>query len=156
MNDIYEKNELLMQLINTSETLIKELEIPVKTLSYLMKHDKIESFLCMFISAKNIDLAHILKKEKRKIDRLFTFNENTDETFYVLLCINTKVEGSYKFSERLMRHITLGKGKEIHCLNVEIKGISCTLDELILNVYNDYLELRDKDKTKNVQFKAIH
>ncbi len=151
------KNKILMtEHIDICESLIRELEPYVKTLSYIMKDNKIESFLFMIISAKNIDLYHILNEEKRQTDKLFSFDKNRDDTFYVLVCMDTKVEGSYKFSERLMRHISLNNGKDIKCMNIEIKGISHHADELILDAYNDYLYLKHKSKAKNVQFKTIH
>lgn len=152
---IEEDKILLMQHIGTYEVLIRELGVQIKALSYSMKRKEIESFLLMMISAKNIDLYDILNEQKRQTDKLFCFNKDNDEAFHVLVCINTRVEGSYKFSERLMRHIVLSHGEDVNCMNTEVKGTPDSPDELILDAYNDYLHLRDKSKSKNIQFKTV-
>ena len=78
------------------------------------------SFVLMLMTAKDIDLQALLTEEKRDTDILFEIDK--EESLYVMLCQDTKVDGGYRFAERIIRNILLDNGNDIYCTELEIRA----------------------------------
>ncbi len=84
-----------------------------------MDLEREQTFVLMLLTAKDIDLNTLLNKEKRDTDILYEIDK--EESIYVMLCQDTKVDGGYRFAERVIRNIQLDKGTDIYCTELEVR-----------------------------------
>ncbi len=99
--------------------MIDKLRTSIDILYYFLEHKKDQTFVIVLISAKEIDLYDLLKNEKRETDMLFKINK--EENLHAVLCQKTKVEGGYRFAERVLRKILLSGGHSIYTVALEVR-----------------------------------
>ena len=141
-----------------------ELELVVKTLDklgttidvvyYLMEHENAESFVLMSITAKDVDLYPLLEKQKRDTDILFEIDK--DESLYVMLCQDTKVDGGYRFAERIIQNIQSENGNEIYCTVVEMKSTHYSPKQIILKLLETFIKSKQMNKTDEIVFRSLN
>ena len=103
-----------------------------------MEHENEQSFVLMLMTAKDIDLHALLNKEKRDTDILFEIDK--EESLYVMLCQDTKVDGGYRFAERVIRNILLDNGTDIYCTELEIKATHYSPKQVILKLLETFIK----------------
>ena len=74
--------------------MLKTLEPTIDIMYYLMDLKEEQTFVLMLLTAKDIDLNTLLNKEKRDTDILYEIDK--EESIYVMLCQDTKVDGGYQ------------------------------------------------------------
>lgn len=141
-----------------------ELELVVKTLDtlrttidvvyYLMEHENAESFVLMILTAKDVDLHPLLDKEKRDTDILFEIDK--EEALYVMLCQDTKVDGGYRFAERIIDNIKSENGKEIYCTEMEVKSTHYSPKQIILKLLETFIKSKQVDKSGEIVFRSLN
>ena len=141
-----------------------ELELVVKTLDklkttidvvyYLMEHENAQSFVLMVVTAKDVDLNTLLDKQKRDTDILFEVDK--EESFYVMLCQDTKVDGGYRFAERIIKNIQSENGTEIYCTEVEIKSTHFTPQQIILKLLETFIKSQRDNKMGEIVFRSLN
>ncbi len=142
----------------------KEIELAVKMLDtlqtaidiiyYLMDHDKEQAFVLMLLTAKNIDLNTLLEKEKRDTDILYEIDK--EESMYVMLCQDTKVDGGYRFAERVIRNIQLGEGTDIYCTELEVRVRHYTPKQVVLKLLETFVKSKQLNKSNEIIFRSLH
>ena len=83
--------------------MLDRLENTIDIIYYLMDNENQQAFVIMLLTANDIDLNALLAKEKRDTDILFEIDK--EESLYVMLCQDTKVDGGYRFAERIISKI---------------------------------------------------
>ena len=141
-----------------------ELELVVKTLDklqttidviyYLSEHENAESFVLMAVTAKDVDLAPLLEYQKRDTDILFEIDK--EEALYVMLCQDTKVDGGYRFAERIIDNIQSENGNEIYCTEMEIKSTHYSPKQLILKLLETFIKSKQMNKTDEIIFRTLN
>ena len=99
--------------IQLAVKMLDKLEAMIDIIYYMMENENQQAFVLMLLTAKDTELSTLLDREKRETDILLEIDK--EEPLYAMLCQDTKVDGGYRFAERLIRNIQLDKGSDIYC-----------------------------------------
>ena len=108
----------------------------------------------MLISAKNIDMGILLEKEKRDTDILFEIDK--EDAVYLMLCQDTKVDGGYRFAERIIRNIVLDNGSDIYCTELEVRTTRHVVKDVILKLVESYIKTKQENKSGEISFRSLN
>jgi len=140
--------------IHLTVSMVRQLEDALDLMYYLMERSTENTFVLMLITAENVDLKHILQKEKRNTDVVFEINK--EENVYAMICQETKVDGAYRFAERLAGHIISEKGEDIYCSEVEVRTTKFSAKDIIFRVVDGFVKARLEEKSGEIVFKSIY
>ena len=142
----------------------KEIELAVKMLEtlqptidimyYLMDHEREQAFVLMLVTANDIDLNTLLNKEKRDTDILYEIDK--EESIYVMLCQDTKVDGGYRFAERVIRHIQIDEGTDIFCTELEVRVRHYTPKQVVLKLLETFVKSKQTNKSNEIVFRSLY
>ena len=121
---------------------------------HLMNNRDEESFVLMLISAKNVDMETLLEKEKRDTDILFEIDK--EDAVYLMLCQDTKVDGGYRFAERIIRNIVLDNGSDIYCTELEVRTTRHVVKDVILKLVESYIKTKQENKSGEISFRSLN
>lgn len=139
--------------ITLAAKMLDMLQTTIEIVYYLMEHENEESFVLMMMSADDVNLQTLLEKEKRGTDILFEIDK--EESLYVMLCQDTKVDGGYRFAERILRNIVLDKGNSIYCTELEIKATHYAPKIIILKLLETFLKSKQMNKSGEIVFRSL-
>lgn len=134
--------------------MLETLENTIDIIYYLMENENQQAFVIMLLTAKDVELNTLLDKEKRETDILFKIDE--EESLYVMLCQDTKVDGGYRFAERLIRNIQLDNGTDIYCTEVEVRGTHYTPKQVILKLLETFVKSKVSNKSNEIVFRSLN
>ncbi|WP_309498659.1 hypothetical protein [Sulfurovum sp.] len=140
--------------IELAAKMLETLQTTIEIVYYLMENENEESFVLMLITANDIDLQALLAREKRDTDILFEIDK--EEALYVILCQDTKVDGGYRFAERIIRNILLDKGNKIYCTELEIKATHYGPKKVILKLLETFIKSKQMNKSGEIIFRSLH
>ena len=140
--------------IELAVTMLDRLETTIDIMYYLMDLERDQSFVLMLLTAKDIDLNALLSKEKRETDILFEIDE--EESIYVMLCQDTKVDGGYRFAERVIRNIQLDKGRDIYCTELEVRVRHYSPKQVVLKLLETFVKSKQVEKSNEIVFRSLH
>ena len=142
----------------------KEIELAVKMLDklqttidiiyYLMEHENEQAFVLMLLTAEDVDLNTLLDKEKRDTDILFEIDK--EESLYVMLCQDTKVDGGYRFAERVIRNIQSDKGTDIYCTELEVRATHYSPKQVVLKLLETFVKSKLENKSNEIVFRSLN
>ena len=96
--------------------------------------EKIAPFSVVFLEAESENIEELLKEEKRFSDILIRIDACYNR--YVLVCLDTKVQGGFFFAQRLMRRLKTVFAKSIYMVVTDIRScefkpaqIACALTD---------------------------
>ena len=134
--------------------MIKKLGDALDLMFYLMNRSAENNFVLMLITAENVDLKKILEKEKRNTDIVYDINK--EEHVYAMICQETKVDGGYRFAERIIRNIRLDEGEDIYCSEIEVRTTKFSAKDIIFRVVDGFVKARQEEKSGNIVFKSVY
>jgi len=140
--------------IHLTVSMVRQVEDALELMYYLMDRSTENTFVLMLITAENVDLKRILEKEKRNTDIVFEINN--EENVYAMICQETKVDGGYRFAERLSGHILNEKGEDIYCSEVEVRTTKFSAKDIIFRVVDGFVKARLEEKSGEIVFKSIY
>jgi hypothetical protein len=140
--------------IKLAVNMIKDIENTIDMMYYLMERNSENNFVLMLISANNVDLKALLKKEKRDTD--IVYNVGEDECVCAMLCQETKVDGGYRFAERLINNIILDKGEDIYCAEIEVRMSKYSAKDIIFRVVDAFIKARQEKKSGEIIFHSLY
>ena len=155
--EIYDRNENLKYTakeIGLAVNMYKTLDDTLDIMFYLMQHNVENTFVVMLISAKELELKRLLEKQKRDTDLLYTIDE--EEGIYAMICQETKVDGGYRFAERLLSHIAAAKGKDVYCAELEVRTDKYSTKDIIFRTMDTYLKAKHEEKSGEIIFKSVY
>jgi hypothetical protein len=142
----------------------KEIELAVKMLDklqttidiiyYLMEHENEQAFVLMLLTAQDVDLNTLLEKEKRDTDILFEIDK--EESLYVMLCQDTKVDGGYRFAERVIHNIQLDNGRDIYCTELEVRATHYSSKQVVLKLLETFVKSKLENKSNEIVFRSLN
>ncbi|GIU00497.1 hypothetical protein TSL6_10030 [Sulfurovum sp. TSL6] len=140
--------------IQLAVKMLDNLETTIDIMYYLMENENQQAFVLMLLTANDVDLNTLLDKEKRETDILFEIDK--EESLYVMLCQDTKVDGGYRFAERLLRNIELDKGTDIYCTEVEVRATHYTPKQVILKLLETFVKSKVSNKSNEIVFRSLN
>ena len=140
--------------IELAVKMLDQMQTTIEIIYYLMEQENKQSFVLMLMTAENINLQALLDKEKRDTDILFEVDE--DKSLYVMLCQDTKVDGGYRFAERVIRNILLDNGNEIYCTELEIKATHYKPKQVILKLLETFIKSKQMNKSGEIVFRSLY
>jgi len=140
--------------ITLAVDMVKELENTIDMMFYLMNNNANNTFVLMLITADNIELKKLLEKEKRDTDLVYDIDK--DESICAMICQETKVDGGYRFAERIIRHIKLDKGENIYCAELEVRTTKYSSKDIIFRIVDAFVKAKQEEKSGEIIFKSIY
>ncbi|NOR55668.1 MAG: hypothetical protein GQ531_05620 [Sulfurovum sp.] len=134
--------------------MLASLEKTIDMVYYLMERENVGTFVLMLLKAENADMGTILEKEKRDTDILFEINK--EKSTYVMLCQDTKVDGGYRFAERVIESIAAGKGTDIYCSQVEVRTTKHPVKTVLFTLLEIFLKAQRETKTSEIVYKSLN
>ena len=119
-----------------------------------MERDPENNFVLMLISANKVELKELLKKEKRDTDIVYDVGE--EECVCAMLCQETKVDGGYRFAERLIRNVILDEGEDVYCAEIEVRTSKYNAKDIIFRVVDLFIKARHEKKSGQIIFKSLY
>lgn len=139
--------------VKLAKTMMDKLRTTVEFLYYLMDSREKLSFTMILISADDLQLAHLLPKWKRQTDVLIEIDK--DQNVYAIICQATDKEGAQVFGEILMSNIYMHGGKTTYCVETELKNTQHTIQEVIFNMVEKYIYIKQEQKSNHVYFATL-
>ncbi len=139
--------------IQLAVTMLDKLEATIDIMYYLMENENQQAFVLMLLTAQDVDLSSLLDREKRETDILLEIDK--EEPLYVMLCQDTKVDGGYRFAERLIRTMQLEKGSDIYCTELEVRATHFTPKQVILKLLETFSKSKLSNKTNEIVFRSL-
>ncbi|WP_373030484.1 hypothetical protein [Sulfurovum sp.] len=140
--------------IQLAVKMLDKLQTTIDIIYYLMEHENEQAFVLMLLTAKDIDLNTLLDKEKRDTDILFEIDK--EESLYVMLCQDTKVDGGYHFAERVIRNIQLDNGKDIYCTELEVRATHYSAKQVVLKLLETFVKSKLENKSNEIVFRSLN
>jgi len=140
--------------IKLALSIMEKMEKPIELMYYLMERENEKPFVIILISAQDIELDSLLRTEKRDTDLLFKIEE--DKNLFALICQETRVDGGYRFAERLLRSVVLNNGHSVYCTEMEIRSTKYAIKEVIFKSIESYITAKKEKKEGEITFKSLH
>ena len=140
--------------IQLAVKMLEKLETTIDIMYYLMENENQQAFVIMLLTATDVELSTLLDREKRETDILFEIDK--DESLYVMLCQDTKVDGGYRFAERLIRNIQLDKGSDIYCTELEVRATHYTPKQVVLKLLETFSKSKLSNKSNEIVFRSLN
>ena len=140
--------------ITLAAKIVEKLSSTMDIVYYLMNRGDGHSFVLMLVSAKNIDMAALLEREKRDTDILFEIDK--EESLYALICQDTRIDGGYYFAERLLQHMEIDGAEDIYCTDIEIRTTNHEIKFVILKLIEIYMKSKEDGRSNEIVFKSLN
>jgi len=140
--------------IKLALSVMEKMEKPIELMYYLMEREHEKPFVIMLISAVDIDVESLLNEEKRDTDLLFKIDE--ERNIYALICQETKVDGGYRFAERLLRTLVLHNAHTIYCTEMEVRSTRYDIKEVIFKAIESYINAHKEQKESEIVFRSLN
>jgi len=140
--------------IQLAAKMLDKLQTTIDIVYYLMEHENEQAFVLVLLTAKDVDLNTLLEKEKRDTDILFEIDK--EESIYVMLCQGTKVDGGYRFAERLLHNIELVDGNEIYCTELEVRATHYTPKQVVLKLLELFIKSQQTNNSGEIVFRSLN
>lgn len=131
-----------------------KLEKPLNLMYYLMEREDEQPFVLIFISAKNIELEKFLDREKRDTDLLFEIDDTRN--LFAVVCQETKVDGAYRFAERLLRNLIEENADTVYCIELEVRSTKHDVKDVIFKSVERYITSIKENKEGEIVFRSLH
>ncbi len=139
--------------IKLSLSVMEQMEKPLELMYYLMERENEKPFVIILISAEDVDLESLLKEAKRNTDLLFEIEKS--ENLFALICQETKVDGGYRFAERLLRTLVAKNAHTIYCTEMEIRSTRYAIKEVIFKSIESYITAKKENKESEIIFRSL-
>jgi len=140
--------------IKLALSVLEQLEKPIDVMYYLMEYENENPFVLVLLSAKNVDLMNVLISEKRDTDLLYEVNKQ--KNLYAIICQETRVDGGYRFAERLLRTLILNDAESIYCTEVEVRSTRYDTKEVIFKCIESYIKAKIEKKEREIIFRSLY
>lgn len=137
-----------------TSTLMDKLTNTIDIVYYLMDHQNEDTFVLLLLQAHNLELETLLETEKRDSDILFEIDK--EKAIYVMLCQDTKVDGGYRFAERILGNIISKGGTDIYCSELEVRSTNYKVRGVILKLVETFLMAQQEGKSGEIIYKSLN
>jgi len=137
-----------------TSTLMEKLTNAIEIVYYLMDHQDEETFVLLLLKAQNVGLGTLLEAEKRDSDILFEVDK--EKSTYAMLCQDTKVDGGYRFAERIINNITSNDGTDVYCAELEVRSTNYKLNGVILKLVETFIKVQREGRSGEIIYKSLN
>ena len=139
---------LLMKLYET-------LKLPLEFLYFLMERERDNTFVAILIqTSPEEDMHALLQNNKRGTDLLFEIDRQ--EGMYALICQGTRVDGGYRFVERLIKNVMKELTHKTYFIELEVASTKYDLKTLLFILFEMYLKAREQNRSGEIIYKSIY
>ena len=135
-------------------SLMEKLKNAIDIVYYLMDHQDEDEFVLLLMNAENVELEILLEEAKRDSDILFEIDK--EKSIYAMLCQDTKVDGGYRFAERIIRNIVSKDGTDIYCAELEVRSTNYKLRDVMLKLVETYIKAKQDGKSEEIIYKSLN
>ncbi len=139
--------------IKLALSVLDKLEKPLELLFYLMRNENEKSFVIMLLSAKNVELENIINEEKRDTDILFEMDK--EKSLYALICQETKIDGGYRFAERMHGSLAKKEAQDVYSVEIEVGSSKYTIKEVTFKLIETYLKAVNDERSGEIIFHSM-
>jgi len=139
--------------IALAATMLDKISTTMDIIYYLMGRGEERAFVIMLMSAKNVDLDELLRHEKRNTDILFEIDK--EKSVYTIICQDTKVDGGYRFAERIMRKVIEKNATDIYLTELEVRTTRYDVKYIIFKVLETFLKIQLDGKEKEIVYNSL-
>ena len=140
--------------ISLVATMIDGLSSIIDIMYFLMERKDARSFVAMLISAEDLDLKVLIEQEKRETDIMFEVDAG--KKLYAIICQDTKIDGGYHFAERLVRKTIESGGKEVYCVELEVRSTTHRIRYIIYRLMELFVQAKQDTQSGEVVFRTLH
>ena len=137
-----------------------QLEKPIELMYYLMKYENEKSFVLMLLSSEGGDVAKLLQEVKRNTDLLFPLDYSKSvkqsSKLFALICQDTKVDGGYRFAERVLRTLEANNVKDIYLSEIEVNSTKYDKREVIFKAIESYISTKKCGNSEKIVYRSLH
>ena len=135
-------------------TLMEKMKNAIDIVYYLIDHHDEDEFVLLLMNAQNIELGILLEEAKRDSDILFEIDK--EKSIYAMLCQDTKVDGGYRFAERIISDIVSKDGKDIYCAELEVRSTNYKLRDVMLKLVETFIKTQKEGKSGEIVYKSLN
>jgi len=132
---------------------MENMEKPLELMYYFLEKDPRKIFVMMLISANDVNVEEVLIKEKRDTDILFGIEEGRN--IFALVCQETKVDGGYRFAERILRTLKKQEAKDIYCVEIEVRNTRYSGKDVIIKSVEKYIMAENEKREGEIHFHSL-
>ena len=132
---------------------MENMEKPLELMYYFLEKDPRKIFVMMLISAIEVNVEEVLIKEKRDTDILFGIEEGRN--IFALVCQETKVDGGYRFAERILRTLKKQEAKDIYCVEIEVRNTRYSGKDVIIKSVEKYIMAENEKREGEIHFHSL-
>lgn len=129
------------------------LEKPLEMVYYLMEQNSSRQFVLLLMSAEHSNIQKVFKFEKRDTDILFEIDK--EQSLYAILCQDTRVDGGYRFAERLIKKLFAEDAKDIYCAELEVRSTNYTIKQIIFKIIETFIQAKADEKKNHIIYKSL-
>ncbi len=140
--------------ISMAALMIDKMSTTMDILYYLINRGEERSFVVMLVSANNIDIKKLLNKQKRDTDILFEIDK--EKALYAMLCQDTKIDGGYRFAERVVYNLNKGGGEDIYLTELEVRTTKYDVKYIIFKLIETLIKSKQENRNGEIIFNTLH
>ena len=140
--------------IALATAMIDQTKVTLEMIYFLMNRGDEEAFVIILLDANGEKIGDMLQKQKRDTDILFELD--TGKHIYALICQDTKVDGGYHFSERLLNVIKTAHIEAPYCIELEVRNTVHEIKYLIYKSVTMLAEVKAEERYGEILFKTLH
>ena len=140
--------------INLALIMLEKLEKTIDLLYYLMERENERPFVMVMVSAESFDMETLLKTQKRDTDLLYEIDKSRN--IYVVVCQETKVDGGYRFAQRLMKTMSLDDAENMYCIELEVRSAKYEIKEVIFKLVETYVQAKQEQRESEIVFRSLY
>ncbi len=140
--------------IQLALTMLEKLERTIDVLYYLMERENERPFVMVMVSAESFDMEALLKSQKRDTDLLYEIDKS--DNIYVVICQETKVDGGYRFAQRLMKNMSLDDAEHMYCIELEVRSPKYEIKEVIFKLVETYVQAKQEQREAEIIFRSLY
>jgi hypothetical protein len=126
--------------IKLAKIMMDKVRTTLEFIYYLMDHRNKLFVTMILFSADNVKLENLLQRSKRQTDILLEIDK--ENNLYLLLCQSTDHDGGEQFGEILMSNVRMYGGDTCYCVETELKTTKYTIQEVIFNMVEKYIDIK--------------
>jgi len=139
--------------ISLAATMVDKLSTTIDILYYLMDRGEERAFVIVMFSAKCVNVDHILKEEKRNTDILFEIDK--EKSIYAIVCQDTKVDGGYRFAQRIMSKMIEEDARDIYLTELEVRTNKYDIKYIVFKLLESFIKVKIEAREKEIDYNSL-
>jgi hypothetical protein len=140
--------------ISLAAKMLDKISTTMDIIYYLMTRGEERAFVIILLSTKCKKTTEMLKNEKRDTDILFEIDGGNG--IYAIICQDTKVDGGYRFAERIMKKLRENDAKDTYLTELEVRTTEYDIKYVIFKLIEMHIKSKIAKKEQEIVFNSLH